>query len=89
VLDVLLPDVLLDGLLGLFGVECELVELNYGLLVALDVGQGGSISLCGLSEGCAVTRPRTLVAATLAWRRARATASPKPAGNRSSDSAAT
>jgi hypothetical protein len=58
VLDVLRAEVLLDGLLGLLGVECELVELNYGLLVALDVGHGRSISSWGLSEGMRGVPPR-------------------------------
>src|SRR5215216_4948147 len=44
VLDVLRAEELLDGLLGLLGVEGELIELNRGLLVALDVGHGRSIS---------------------------------------------
>ena len=51
VLDVLRAEILLDGLPGLLGVECELVELNHGLLVALDVGHGGSISSWALNGG--------------------------------------
>src|SRR5437762_981864 len=40
VLDGLRAEILLDGLLGLLGVEGEVVVLDYGLLVALHVAHG-------------------------------------------------
>jgi hypothetical protein len=51
VLDVLLAEVLLGGLLELFGIECELIELNYGLLVGARCRSGWIDLFVGLSGG--------------------------------------